>query len=207
MAWPNREFEAGRNLRRSPLHDRLAAQGACFGQKAGIERPLWFARNGVKPVLEYAFGRQNWFGCHAAEHRAAREAVALFDQSSFSKLTFKGRDAVNVLQRLCGNDVDVPIGKVVYTGLFNERGTFESDLTVVRLAEDEYYIVTSTSQGIHDADWIRRHILTDEHAELVDVTASYSVLGVMGPNAQSCWRRSLKPTCRMRHFPLERHKR
>jgi 4-methylaminobutanoate oxidase (formaldehyde-forming) len=185
MAWPNREFEAGRNLRRSPLHDRLAAQGACFGQKAGIERPLWFARNGVKPVLEYAFGHQNWFGCHAAEHRAARETVALFDQSSFSKLTFKGRDAVNVLQRLCGNDVDVPIGKVVYTGLFNERGTFESDLTVVRLAEDEFYIVTSTSQGIHDADWIRRHILTDEHAELVDVTASYSVLGVMGPNARS----------------------
>jgi 4-methylaminobutanoate oxidase (formaldehyde-forming) len=185
MAWPNREFEAGRNLRRSPLHDRLAAQGACFGQKAGIERPLWFARNGVKPVLEYSFGRQNWFGCQAAEHRAAREAVALFDQSSFSKLTFKGRDAVNVLQRLCGNDVDVPIGKVVYTGLFNERGTFESDLTVVRLAEDEYYLVTSTSQGIHDADWIRRHILTDEHAELVDVTSSYSVLGVMGPNARS----------------------
>jgi glycine cleavage system aminomethyltransferase T/glycine/D-amino acid oxidase-like deaminating enzyme len=184
MAWPNREYETGRDLRRSPLHDRLAARGACFGQKAGIERPLWFARDGVKPALEYSFGRQNWFGCHAAEHRATREAVAVFDQSSFAKFIFKGRDAVNVLQRLCGNDVDVPIGKVVYTGLFNERGAFESDLTLVRLADDEYYIVTATSQGVHDADWICRNIQADERAELVEVTSAFSVLGLMGPNAR-----------------------
>jgi len=184
MAWPNREFETGRDLRRSPLHDRLVAHGACFGQKAGIERPLWFARDDIQPILEYSFGRQNWFSCQAAEHRAAREAVAVFDQTSFSKFCFKGRDAVRVLQRLCGNDVDVNTGKVVYTGMFNERGTFESDLTLLRIAEDEYYIVTSTSQGVHDADWIRRHISADEQAELVDVTAGYSVLGVMGPKAR-----------------------
>jgi 4-methylaminobutanoate oxidase (formaldehyde-forming) len=183
-AWPNREMESGRGLRRSPLHDRLAGRGACFGQKAGWERPLWFARGGAEPRMEYSFGRQNWFDAHAVEHRAARENVALFDQSSFAKFILKGRDAVTVLQRLCGNDVDVAVGCIVYTGLFNERGTFESDLTVLRQAEDEYYIVSATAQAVRDLDWIRRHVRPDEHAELVDVTAGCSVLGLMGPDAR-----------------------
>jgi glycine cleavage system aminomethyltransferase T/glycine/D-amino acid oxidase-like deaminating enzyme len=185
LAWPNREFETGRGLRQSPLHDRLAAQGACFGAKNGWERPNWFARDGATPVSEYSFGRQNWFEAHAAEHRAARENVALFDQTGFSKFIFKGRDAVGVLQRLCGNDVDVPIGKAVYTGLFNERGGFESDLTVVRVAADEFYIVTGTAQTIHDFDWITRHVRRGEHAELTDVTESFTVLGLMGPNSRA----------------------
>jgi 4-methylaminobutanoate oxidase (formaldehyde-forming) len=184
LAWPNREFETGRGLRRSPLHDRLAARGACFGQKAGVERPLWFARDGVEPRMEYSFDRQNWFDRHAAEHRACREAVAVFDQSSFAKFVLRGRDACGVLQRLCGNDVAVPAGRVVYTGMFNDGGTFESDLTVLRLAEDEYYLVTATSQAGRDADWIRRNTRPDEHAELVDVTSAYAVLGVMGPRAR-----------------------
>src|SRR5438105_3977073 len=168
MAWPNREFETGRNLRRSPLHERLAAQGACFGVKNGWERPNWFARPSpsplnrenagvrgenlqmlpfaTKPETNYSFGRQNWFPNHAAEHRAARENVALFDQTGFSKFIFKGPAAVNVLQRLCGNDVDVPIGHAVYTGMLNDRGGFESDLTLIRLALGEYFIVTGSSQ-------------------------------------------------------------
>jgi 4-methylaminobutanoate oxidase (formaldehyde-forming) len=184
MAWPNREFETGRGLRRSPLHDRLAAQGACFGVKNGWERPNWFARDGLRPVTEYSFGRQNWFTCHAAEHRAARESVAIFDQTGFSKYLLQGRDAVAVMQRLCGNNVDVPPGRAVYTGMFNARGGFESDLTVIRLSANKYYIVTSTSQTTRDFDWITRNIRTGEHAELTDVTTAYSVLGVMGPNAR-----------------------
>ncbi len=184
LAWPNREMESGRGLRRSPLHERLATRGACFGQKAGFERPLWFARGGMAARMEYSFGRQNWFNCHAAEHRAARENVAIFDQSSFAKFILKGRDAVNVLQRLCGNNVDVATGRVVYTGMFNERGTFESDFTVVRLAEDEFYIVTATAQRLHDFRWIRKQVRAEEHAEIVDVTAAYSVISVMGPNAR-----------------------
>src|SRR5437667_5008870 len=172
MAWPNREFETGRGLRRTPLHDRLFAQGACFGVKNGWERPNWFARSNTQhgprgeerdapfesPTTEYSFGRQNWFANHAAEHRAAREKVAIFDQTGFSKFTFKGRDAINVLQRLCGNDVDVAIGQAVYTGLFNERGGFESDLTLVRLARDEFYIVSGPAQSVRDFDWIARNI-------------------------------------------------
>jgi 4-methylaminobutanoate oxidase (formaldehyde-forming) len=204
MAWPNRELETGRNLRKSPLHDRLAAQGACFGVKNGWERPNWFARSnsspsplrgeraGVrgesfaeKPIIEYSFGRQNWFANHAAEHRAARENVAVFDQTGFSKFVFKGDDVVSVLQRLCGNNVDVPIGHAVYTGLFNERGGFESDLTVVCTGKREYFIITGSAQTVRDFDWITRNIRAGERAELVDVTNAYSILGVMGPNSRA----------------------
>jgi 4-methylaminobutanoate oxidase (formaldehyde-forming) len=185
MAWPNREFETARGMLKSPLHERLAAQGACFGVKNGWERPNWFARDGMKPVVQYSFGRQNWFGCHAAEHRAAREAVALFDQTGFSKFVFKGRDVGAVLQRLCGGNVDVPIHQTVYTGLFNERGGFESDLTLIRLAEDEYLIITGSAQTIRDFDWITRNVRVDEHAALVDATRGLAILGVMGPNSRT----------------------
>jgi glycine cleavage system aminomethyltransferase T/glycine/D-amino acid oxidase-like deaminating enzyme len=184
MAWPNREFETGRGLRKGPLHERLTAQGACFGAKNGWERPNWFARNGIEPDAKYSFGRQNWFACHAAEHRAAREKVAIFDQTGFSKYLLTGQDAVAVMQRLCGNNVDVPIGRAVYTGMFNARGGFESDLTVVRIAADQYYIITGTSQTTRDFNWITRNIGASEQARLLDVTNAYSVIGVMGPNAR-----------------------
>jgi 4-methylaminobutanoate oxidase (formaldehyde-forming) len=184
LAAPNLEFEHGRDLRRSPLHDRLATQGAWFGQKMGAERPYWFAGPGQRPAVEYGFGRQNWFENHRREHLAAREAVAVFDQSSFGKLTIAGRDALAVLQRLCGNDVDVEVGRVVYTGMFNERGTFESDLTVIRTAPAEFLAVTGTAQIIRDAAWIRRQIWPGEDVSVVDTTAAHAVLGVMGPNAR-----------------------
>ena len=185
MAWPNREFETGRGLLKSPLHERLASQGACFGVKNGWERPNWFARDGMKPVTEYSFGRQNWFQCHAAEHRAARETVAIFDQTGFSKFVFKGRDVVSVLQRLCGNDVDVPTGQAVYTGMFNVRGGIESDLTVIRIGPAEYLIITGSSQTVRDFDWISRNLRPDEQAALVDVTHGLSVIGVMGPRSRT----------------------
>lgn len=185
MAWPNREFETGRGIRKSPLHDRLAARGACFGSKAGWERPNWFARGGAEPVAHYSFGRQNWFDAHAAEHRAAREAVAVFDQTGFAKFVVKGPDAVGLLQRLCANDVDVPVGRAVYTALLNDRGGFESDLTAVRVAADEYYLVSGTAQAVRDADWIGRNVAAGERVGLTDVTEAFAVLGVMGPNARA----------------------
>ncbi len=202
LAWPNREFETARGLRRGPLHERLAARGASFGSKNGWERPNWFARDGAKPVVEYSFGRQNWFPFHAAEHRAAREAVAVFDQSGFSKYTFQGRDVAAVLDRLCGNRMDVPLGRVVYTGLFNERGGFESDLTAVRLGKDEYYLVSGTAQTVRDQDWIRRRVGADERAELVDVTGAYAVLGLMGPNARKLLSRASDAELGHREFPF-----
>ena len=185
MAWPNLEFESARNLRVSPLHERLDAAGAVFGQKLGLERPNWFARAGQERTVEYSFGRQNWFQNHRDEHLAARERVALFDQTGFAKYAVRGADALGVLQRLCGNDVDVPHGHVVYTAMLNDRGTFESDLSVIRLADDAFYLVTGTGQRVHDADWIRRGIAPGEDCHLVDVTPAYSVMGLMGPASRA----------------------
>jgi 4-methylaminobutanoate oxidase (formaldehyde-forming) len=202
MAWPNREFESGRGLLKSPLHERLAEQGACFGVKNGWERPNWFARDRMKPVVEYSFDRQNWFGCHAAEHRAAREAVAIFDQTGFSKFVFKGRDVASVLQRLCGNNIDVPVGQAVYTGLFNMRGGIESDLTVIRIATAEYLIITGSSQTVRDFDWISRNLRPDEQAALVDVTRGLSVIGVMGPRSRTLLNRVTDADLSQAAFPF-----
>jgi len=183
MAWPNREMVTARNLRTTPIHAHLAAAGACFGAKGGWERPNWFGVPGSSPEVSYSFERQNWFQAHALEHRAAREGVALFDQSSFAKLRIQGRDALKVLQWLCANEVDVPVGRTVYTGMLNDRGGYESDLTLVRQGEEDFYLVTSTTQGQHDAHWIRRHAPSGSHFSLVDISSSIGVLSVMGPQS------------------------
>ena len=134
MPWPNRELQSARPLRCSPLYDRLAAQNALFGSKMGWERPNFFAPSKDDARIDYAWERQNWFPHAAAEHKATREAVTISDLTSFSKFLVQGRDAEAALQRLCANDVAVPVGQTVYTGLLNARGTYESDLTVARIA-------------------------------------------------------------------------
>ena len=182
--WPNLEMESARPLRRSPLYRHLKRAGACFGSKMGWERANWFAPDGVEPRVEYSFGRQNWFPYAAREHRAAREAVAIFDQTSFSKFLLQGRDAEAVLQNLCANDVGVDAGRIVYTGMLNGRGGYESDVTVTRLAEDAYFIVSGTAQTTRDADWIRRNIADGANAALTDVTSATAVIGVMGPKSR-----------------------
>jgi len=150
----------------------------------GWERANWFAPEGVEPAPVYSFGRQNWFPYAAAEHRAAREAVAVFDQTSFAKLRVQGADAEAVLQRLCANDVGVPPGHIVYTGMLNEQGGYESDLTVTRLAADAYLVVTGSAQSTRDLDWIRRHLPDDARVAVTDVTDAWAVLGVMGPRSR-----------------------
>jgi 4-methylaminobutanoate oxidase (formaldehyde-forming) len=184
MAWPNREFETGRGVRKTPIHDRLLATGACFGNKSGWERPNWFAIPPDKALVDYSFGRQNWFKSQEREHLATRQGVALFDQSSFAKLQVIGRDACAVMQHVCGNCLDVPVGRAVYTGMFNAKGGYESDFTAVRVGEDAYYIVTSTAQGVHDAHWIRRHVPQGLSVEIQDVTNGVGVLSVMGPDSR-----------------------
>lgn len=204
MAWPNREPETARDVRNSPLHDRLAAAGASFGVKGGWERPNWFAgpNGAATPVMEYGFGRQNWFPNHAAEHRAAREAVALFDQTGFGKLLVRGADAAAVLQRLCANDVSVAPGRVVYTGLLNARGGFESDLTVVRTGPEEFYLITGTTQPRRDQDWIRRHLQPGERVEVLDVTGAWGVIGVMGPRSRELLSRLTESDLSSSAFPF-----
>lgn len=184
MPWPNRELDTARPFRRSALYDRLAAKGACFGSKMGWERANWFALEGQEPVTEYAFGRQNWHDSVKREMKATREAAGLFDQTSFAKLLVQGKDAVTTLNYICAADIDVEVGRSVYTGLLNARGGYESDLTVMRLAADRFLIVTGSAQAVHDADWIRKNIPSNAHVTLTDVTSSYAVLALMGPKSR-----------------------
>ncbi|MBZ9982049.1 FAD-dependent oxidoreductase [Mesorhizobium sp. BR-1-1-8] len=184
MPWPNRELDTARPFRRSPLYDRLAARGACFGSKMGWERANWFAAPGERAGNDYAFGRQNWHEAVKREMKATREAVAVFDQTSFAKLLVQGRDACALLNRICAGNVDVPVGTSVYTGVLNARGGYESDLTVMRLGAQKFLIVTGSAQAVHDADWIARNIPPDAHAIVTDVTSSYAVLALMGPRSR-----------------------
>jgi len=202
MAWPNYELESARGTRKSALHDRLVSLGAFFGSKMAIERPTWFIRNGVKPAMDYSFGRQNWWECVAAEHRATRENVTAWDQSSFTKFILKGPDAVRVLDRLSPNYADVPIGKLVYSGMLNARGGYESDLTFARIAEDEYYIVSGSAQSTRDFYWIQKHILPEERAAITDVTHAYGVVGVMGPNSRKLLNELTDADLSLKAFPF-----
>lgn len=186
MAWPSEEHSSGRPCRKSPLYELLKDAGACFGEKLGWERPNWFAdlAAGEKPEDEYSFGKQNWFGAVAKEHKATRETASLFDQTSFAKFILKGPDAEAALSWIAANDVAKPVGSLIYTQMLNDQGGIECDLTVARLKHDEYYIVTGTGFATHDFDWIQRNIPEGLNAQLVDVTSAYSVLSLMGPNAR-----------------------
>jgi 4-methylaminobutanoate oxidase (formaldehyde-forming) len=184
MAWPLEEMQSGRPLRRSPLYDRLAAQGAVFGEKLGWERANWFAGPGETREDRYGFGRQNWFEPVGREHRAARETAALFDQTSFAKFELAGPDAEAALSWLCANDVSKPEGRLTYTQLLNDRGGIECDLTVARLARDRFYITTGTGFATHDRDWISRNIPDGMAATLTEATGAWAVLSLFGPKAR-----------------------
>ncbi|MEQ8665376.1 MAG: FAD-dependent oxidoreductase [Rhodospirillales bacterium] len=184
MHWPFYQVRTSRGVRRTPFYDRLKAAKACFGEAGGWERPNWFAPEGVEPVYEYTYKRQNWFEYSAAEHRAVRENVGLLDISTFSKFLLQGRDAERVLNQVCANDVAVRPGRMVYTQWLNERGGIESDLTVTRLSEDSYLVVTAYAQHARDFHWLKRHIPDDAHCFLTDVTAAFAGLNVQGPKAR-----------------------
>jgi len=185
MHWPNRQWDTARNVKQSIFHDRLAAAGACFGESAGWERPNWYATPGETAAYEYDFGRQNWFDNNAAEHRAVREAVGVFEQSSFSKILVQGRDAEDVLNRLATADMSVPNGKVCYTQFLNKRGGVEADITITRLAADRYLVVTPAFTHTHVDAWIRERIPDDAACVTTDVTGGWAMLNVQGPNSRA----------------------
>ena len=187
--FPYRQVETARNVRQSPIHDRLKGEGACFGEVSGWERANWFLpkaeRDAGKPAeYEYSWKRQNWFDYSADEHNAVRNHVGMFDLSSFGKIRVVGKDAEAVLQRLCGNDVAVPDGKIVYTQFLNEDGHIEADVTVTRLSSDEFLVVTPAATVRRDLHWINGHIPDGAHCFAMDVTVSESVMAVMGPEAR-----------------------
>ncbi|GAA6174245.1 GcvT family protein [Sulfitobacter pacificus] len=185
MAWPSEEHSSGRPCRRSPLYGALQDSGAVFGEKLGWERPNWFAEAGEEARDIYTFDRPNWHGPVAREHKAAREAAVLFDQTSFAKFILKGPDAEAALNWIAANRVDKPVGSIIYTQMLNDHGGIECDLTCVRIAQDEYYIVTGTGFATHDFDWISRNIPKGMNAQLVDVTSSNAVLSLFGPKARA----------------------
>ena len=190
--FPFRQYETSRGVRKSAIHDRLVAAGACHGEAFGWERPNWYAPEGVEARYEYSYGRQNWFEHSAAEHRAVRENVALFDQSSFAKFRLEGRDALQVLNRVCANDVDVRPGRIVYTQWLNERGGIEADLTVTRLDEDVFLVVGAAETETRDFHYLRQHIPADARAVPTNVPPGVGVISIMGPRSRELLR-SLTP--------------
>ncbi|MCH1475737.1 MAG: FAD-dependent oxidoreductase [Alphaproteobacteria bacterium] len=187
--FPYRQVETARNVRQSPIHDRLKGEGACFGEVSGWERANWFLPKAERDAgklaeYEYSWKRQNWFDHSADEHNAVRNHVGMFDLSSFGKIRVVGKDAEAVLQRLCGNDVAVPDGKIVYTQFLNEDGHIEADVTVTRLSSDEFLVVTPAATVRRDLHWINGHIPDGAHCFAMDVTVSESVMAVMGPEAR-----------------------
>ena len=184
MPWPNRELETARPFRCSPLYDRLSAKGVIWGSKMGWERPNVFVPAGETADIKYSWGRQNWFAWHCDEQRATRSGVGIFDMTSFAKLMIQGVDAEAELNRLCANDLAVAPGTSVYTGLLNERGTYESDVTISRLSQTEFLLLTGTAQAVRDPEWIRRNLRPGANVSITDVTAAYAVISVMGPKAR-----------------------
>lgn len=189
--FPYRQPVTARGIRRSPIHEHLAARGAVFGEVAGWERANWFARQGQPREYHYSWGRQNWFENAAEEHHAVRNGVGLFDMSSFGKIRIEGRDAEEVLQRICSADIRVAPGRIVYTTLLNPQGGIESDLTVTRLGPTSFIIISAAANLVRDLSWIRRHVPEGAECTVIEATASEAVFSVMGPKARAL----LQPIC------------
>lgn len=181
--YPFRQKATSRGIRRSPLHEHLARNGAVFGELAGWERANWFANDGQKPEYEYSWKRPNWFDNAKAEHLAIRTGVGLYDMSSFGKIRIEGPDATAFLNHICGGEMNVPVGKIVYTQFLNARGGIEADVTITRLSELAYLVVTPAATRLADETWMRRHI-GDYLVVITDVTAGEAVLAVMGPKSR-----------------------
>ena len=183
IAYPGLEHATARDLRTTPLYDRLAAAGARFGQRFGAERALYLGPEGEADGA-LTFGRPPWFDAVAAECAAARNAVALFDESLFGKVLLEGADVEAVLQRVCSNDMSRPAGRVVYTAMLNDRGGIESDLTALRLNETSYLLYTNATALHRDMAWIRRHVARGEDVAFTNMTDDLAVLGVVGPRSR-----------------------
>ena len=182
--FPYRQMASARGVRRSVLHEQLKARGAVFGEVAGHERANWFAAPGQEAEYRYSWKRQNWFDNQRAEHMALREGVGLLDMSSFGKIRVEGRDALSFLQTVCANDMDVAAGRIVYTQMLNARGGIECDLTVTRLSETAFFLVVPGATLQRDLAWLRRHV-GEDFVVITDVSASETVLPLMGPKSRA----------------------
>ena len=184
MHWPGRQRTSARGLRRTPFYHPMKAKGAVYTEAQGWERPGWFAPEGVTPEYDYSFHRPSWFDHSQAEQVAARESVAMIDYSMLGKLIVEGGGALNFLQRVCTNDIDMPVGRVIYTLMLNERGGIESDVTVARHGADSFMIMSSISHTRRDRDYLQRLIAQGEDVRLRDATSTFAVLSIAGPKVR-----------------------
>jgi len=182
--FPYRQMATARGVRRSPVHQHLLDRGAVMGETNGWERANWIAEDGQDREYRYSWKRQNWFENSAAEHRAVRENVGMYDMSSFGKLRVEGPDAEDFLNHICGANMSVPAGKIVYTQFLNSRGGIEADVTVTRLSETAYLVVTPAATRLADETRMRRHA-GERRVVITDLTAAEAVLAVMGPNSRA----------------------
>ena len=182
--FPFRQKESARGVRRTPFHEHLKSKGAVFGEVAGWERANWFSFDGQHDEYVYSWKRQNWFENSAKEHMAVRENVGLYDMSTFGKIRVEGEDAERFLNYLCGANLSVDIGKIVYTQFLNSKGGIEADVTVTRLSETIYLIVTPAATRLADETWLRRN-QKDYNVVITDITAAEGVLALMGPNSRA----------------------
>jgi 4-methylaminobutanoate oxidase (formaldehyde-forming) len=202
IAWPTYEADAARGARRSPLYARLAEAGAVYGNKFGWERPNWFAPPGTPAIETPSFERGPAFDAIGAEHRAVRERVGLIDMSSFSKYEVRGPGALALLQRLAVNNLDRPVGTIVYTQLCNERGGIEADVTITRLADDRFYFVTGSALGVRDRSTIERHLPADGSVEIVEHTSAKAVINCCGPRSREVLAKLTDAPLDNAHFPV-----
>jgi len=184
MHWPYKQRSLGRGLRRSPFYHQLKARGAVFGESAGWERPMWFAPKGVEPKYEYAFGRAPFVEHWEREHNALRNDLGLIDLSPFAKFQVEGADALACLQQISANDIDCAVGGVVYTQWLNEDAGIEANLTIARLDECRFLVMTSAGTARRDLRWLTRHVPTDARVTITDITAGQAAIGLMGPRAR-----------------------
>lgn len=185
MHWPNRQFATARDIRRSALHDKLLKAGAVMTESSTYERPGFFAKGDEPREIEYSFGPQSWHEACAREVRNIGENVSIFDQSCFAKFMVEGRDACKQLNRICANDIDVADGSIVYTQWLNEEGGIEADITVTRISETSFMVVTGAALQTRDAMWLRRNIDKEAHAIVYDITSGTAMLGLMGPSSRA----------------------
>ena len=182
--FPYRQKASARGVRRTPFHAQLLERGAVMGELAGWERANWFAKEGQDASYHYSWGRQNWFENSAEEHRAVRENIGIYDMSSFGKIRVEGAQAEAFLNHICANDMSVPVGRIVYCQFLNPTAGIEADVTVTRLSETAYLVVTPAATRLADEAWLRRHI-GNYQVVITDVTAGEGVLAVMGPNSRA----------------------
>jgi 4-methylaminobutanoate oxidase (formaldehyde-forming) len=201
MSWPYEEMLSARPLRTSPLYHRLKTMRAVFGEKSGWERPNWFAPKGIAPRDKLGWGLPNWFQHVGKEHETIRTKAGIIDQTSFGKIEIKGPDSLPFLQKMTNNEMDKPVGSITYTQMLNEKGGIECDLTVSRMGDDHFYLVTGTAFIKHDLSWIQKHLPKDSSISVVDVTSAKACITLCGPQTRNILKQLTKDDISNGGFP------